>query len=71
MGDRAGGQRSDPATDGLSKALRDDLMAQRTAAFRAALAADSAVALVALAHALALPLFYLGRRRKPASISGP
>lgn len=46
--------------DGLSNALRDDLMAQRTAALRAALAADTSVALVALTHALALPLFYPG-----------
>jgi ParB family chromosome partitioning protein len=61
-------KRTDAATDGLSKALRDDLMAQRTAAFRAALAADSAVALVALAHALALPLLYLGSGESPFDI---
>jgi ParB family chromosome partitioning protein len=63
-----GGNAADPAADGLSKALRDDLMAQRTAAVRAVLAADSAVALVALAHALVLPLFYLGSGESPFDI---
>jgi ParB family chromosome partitioning protein len=53
---------SDPSEGGqagLSKALRDDLTAQRTAALRAVLAGNLPVALVTLAHALALPLFYL------------
>ncbi len=59
---------NDPPSDGLSKALRDDLIAQRTAALRAALAADSGAAVVALAASLALPLFYFGSHENPFDI---
>jgi ParB family chromosome partitioning protein len=45
-------------TPGLSTALANDLAAHRTAALRALLAGNVAVALAATAHALALPLFY-------------
>jgi ParB family transcriptional regulator, chromosome partitioning protein len=48
--------------------LRDDLTAQRTAALRAALAGNVPVALVALAQALALPLFYLGYADSPLDV---
>lgn len=67
---------ADPATPdatasvGLSKALRDDLVAQRTAALRAALAGNVPVALVALAQALALPLFYFGAADNPLDVRG-
>jgi ParB family chromosome partitioning protein len=43
---------------GLSATLADDLTAHRTAALRALLADNVAVALAASAHVLALPLFY-------------
>ena len=44
----------------LSAKLVEDLTAQRTAALRAALADNPTVALVAVVHALALPVFYGG-----------
>ncbi|MGE0565866.1 MAG: ParB/RepB/Spo0J family partition protein [Pseudolabrys sp.] len=44
----------------FSSALTDDLTAHRTAALRAMLADRPAVALAAITHALALPLFYAG-----------
>ena len=53
---------------GLSNALRDDLTAQRTAALRAVLAGNVPVALVALAQALALPLFYPGYAENPLDV---
>jgi ParB family chromosome partitioning protein len=46
------------AAAGLSRALIDDLTAHRTAALRAMLADQPTVALVAVTHALALPIFY-------------
>jgi ParB family transcriptional regulator, chromosome partitioning protein len=55
---------------GLSKALRDDLTAQRTAALRAVLAGNVPVALATLAHALALPVFYLGYAENPLDVRG-
>ena len=57
-----------PETSGLSKALRDDLIAQRTAALRAVVAANVPVALVALTQALVLPLFYLGHAENPLDL---
>lgn len=48
---------TDPAAP-YSAALVEDLTAQRTAALRAMLKDNSNVALAAVAHALALPLFY-------------
>ena len=62
------GVSAEPVTDGLSKALRDDLVAQRTAALRAVVAGNVPVALVALANALALPLFYLGSSETPLDL---
>jgi ParB family chromosome partitioning protein len=44
--------------DGLSDRLVEDLTAHRTAALRAILAGNADVALAAVVHALALPLFY-------------
>jgi ParB family chromosome partitioning protein len=51
-------QRRQKEAGELSAALTEDLTAQRTAALRAALADNTAVALSAVVHALALPLFY-------------
>jgi ParB family transcriptional regulator, chromosome partitioning protein len=45
---------------GLSDRLVEDLTAHRTAALRVMLADNPAVALAAVTHALALPLFYRG-----------
>jgi ParB family transcriptional regulator, chromosome partitioning protein len=59
---------SEPESSGLSKALRDDLTAQRTAALRAVVAANVPVALVALTQALVLPLFYLGHAENPLDL---
>jgi len=59
---------SEAGAVGLSKALRDDLTAQRTAALRAVLAGNVPVALVTLAHALALPLFYLDHTASPLDV---
>jgi ParB family transcriptional regulator, chromosome partitioning protein len=59
---------AEPEASGLSKALRDDLIAQRTAALRAAVAANVPVALVALTQALALPLFYVGHPERPLDL---
>ena len=58
----------EPEASGLSKALRDDLTAQRTAALRAVVAAHVPVALVALAQALVLPLFYPGHTQSPLDL---
>jgi ParB family transcriptional regulator, chromosome partitioning protein len=58
----------EPEASGLSKALRNDLVAQRTAALRATVAANVPVALVALAQALVLPLFYLGYAENPLDL---
>jgi ParB family chromosome partitioning protein len=55
---------------GLSNALRDDLTAQRTAALRAVVAGNVPVALAALAHALALAVFYLGYAENPLDVRG-
>jgi len=58
----------EPEASGLSKALRDDLTAQRTAALRATVAAQVPVALAALAQALVLPLFYPGHSESPLDL---
>jgi len=58
----------EPEASTLSKALRDDLTAQRTAALRAAVAANVPVALVALTQALILPLFYIGHGESPLDL---
>ncbi len=47
-----------PPANALSARLVEDLTAERTAALRAVMMEDSKTALAALAHALALPLFY-------------
>lgn len=47
-----------PRVPGLSASLIEDLTAQRTAALRAMLEDNPAIALASVAHALALPLFY-------------
>jgi ParB family chromosome partitioning protein len=60
----------EPGAPGLSKALRDDLTAQRTAALRAVVAAHVPVALVSLTQALALPLFYLSGAESPLDVRG-
>ncbi|HTV30524.1 MAG TPA: ParB N-terminal domain-containing protein [Xanthobacteraceae bacterium] len=52
------GSRNSRQADELSAALTEDLTAQRTAALRAMLAASPDVALAAIVHAMALPLFY-------------
>ncbi|MGP0092302.1 MAG: ParB N-terminal domain-containing protein [Xanthobacteraceae bacterium] len=57
-----------PGEGGLSAALRDDLTAQRAAALRAVVAGNVPVALVALAHALALPVFYIGAGENPLDV---
>jgi ParB family chromosome partitioning protein len=49
---------TDNTAAGYSSALVEDLTAQRTAALRALLKNNEAVALAAVAHAMALPLFY-------------
>ena len=49
---------SQSAEDGLSDRLVEDLTAHRTAALRTMLAGNADVALAAVVHALALPLFY-------------
>ena len=59
---------AEPEASGLSKALRDDLIAQRTAALRAVVAANVPVALVALTQALVLPLFYIGHPENPLDL---
>ena len=61
---------AEPESAGLSKALRDDLVAQRTAALRAVVAGNTPVALAALAHALVLPLFYLGYAETALEVRG-
>jgi ParB family transcriptional regulator, chromosome partitioning protein len=62
--------KAEAASVGLSKALCDDLTAQRTAALRAVLAGNVPVALATLAHALALPVFYLGYAESPLDMRG-
>jgi ParB family transcriptional regulator, chromosome partitioning protein len=59
---------ADTEAAGLSKALRDDLTAQRTAALRAVVAGNVPVALATLAYALALPVFYLGADENPLDV---
>ncbi|HEY2894044.1 MAG TPA: ParB/RepB/Spo0J family partition protein [Pirellulales bacterium] len=59
---------AEPEASGLSKALRDDLIAKRTAALRAVVAANVPVALVALTQALVLPLFYFGGAESPLDL---
>ena len=46
------------SANGLSAALVEDLTAHRTMALRALMEDDQSVALAAIAHAMALPLFY-------------
>jgi ParB family chromosome partitioning protein len=56
----ASGETGEPSVPGLSSALANDLTAHRIAALRVLLADNVSVALAAVAHALALPLFYEG-----------
>jgi len=55
---KAGAVAKPKREDGLSDRLVEDLTAQRTAALRAMLAGNADMALAAVVHALALPLFY-------------
>jgi ParB family chromosome partitioning protein len=55
---KAGAVAKPKREDGLSDRLVEDLTAHRTAALRAILAVNPDVALAAVVHALALPLFY-------------
>ncbi len=55
---KAGAVAKPKREDGLSDRLVEDLTAHRTAALRAILAGNADVALAAVVHALALPLFY-------------
>lgn len=58
-GEEVTGAADDPRrVPGLSAGLIEDLTAQRTAALRAMLEDNPAIALASVAHALALPLFY-------------
>ena len=54
--------------DGLSDRLVEDLTAHRTAALRTILAGNADVALAAVVHALALPLFYRFSRESSLDI---
>jgi len=58
-GERHGGSAKRESGE-LSAALIEDLTAQRTAALRAVLAGNPDIALTAVVHAIALPLFYGG-----------
>ncbi len=56
-------------TPGISDRLVEDLTAHRTAALRTMLAGDADIALTAVAHALALPLFYSHQTESSLDIS--
>jgi len=56
-------------TPGISDRLVEDLTAHRTAALRTMLAGDADIALTAVAHALALPLFYPHQTESSLDIS--
>lgn len=62
--DRESAERTPPVrADGLSARLVEDLTAERTAAIRAVMMDNKKVSLAALAHTLALPVFYGNRMR--------
>jgi ParB family chromosome partitioning protein len=67
-GDDARCAKADTNSAGLSNALCADLTAHRAAALRAVLAGNVPIALATLAHALALPVFYLDYAENPLDV---